>query len=141
MGEGNEKLVYPSPWYYKGFLTCRKILRRGTSGFTSHPKASVLQTLIALKKSIALGRFRTRDIFGSNGKHAKHYTTKATARTISRKFMKQSKSSLKIKVCAAPSEFSEERVGWKCNLYSYETEVVTISRAKIQILIPDTSCN
>jgi hypothetical protein len=33
--------------YVNGSLTCRKILRRGTSGFTSHPKESVLRILIA----------------------------------------------------------------------------------------------
>jgi hypothetical protein len=35
--------------YLKGPLTCRKILQHGTSGFTSHPKESVLQIFIALK--------------------------------------------------------------------------------------------
>jgi hypothetical protein len=30
-------------------LTCRKILRHGTSGFTSHPKEGVLRIFIALK--------------------------------------------------------------------------------------------
>jgi hypothetical protein len=37
MGEGNENLVYPPLWDFKSSLTCRKILRHGTSGFTSHP--------------------------------------------------------------------------------------------------------
>jgi hypothetical protein len=32
-----------------GFLTCRKILRHGTSGFISHPKEGVLRIFIALK--------------------------------------------------------------------------------------------
>jgi hypothetical protein len=35
--------------YLKGFLTCRKVLRHGTSGFTSHPKEGVLRIFIALK--------------------------------------------------------------------------------------------
>jgi hypothetical protein len=30
VGEGNENLVYPSPWDFKRALTCRKILRHGT---------------------------------------------------------------------------------------------------------------
>jgi hypothetical protein len=30
-------------------LTCRRILRRGTDGFTSHPKEVVLRIFIALK--------------------------------------------------------------------------------------------
>jgi hypothetical protein len=38
IGEANDNLVYPSPWDFKRSLTCRKILRHGTSGFTSHPK-------------------------------------------------------------------------------------------------------
>jgi hypothetical protein len=37
MDEGSENLVCPSPWDFKRFLTCRKILHV-TSGFTSHPK-------------------------------------------------------------------------------------------------------
>jgi hypothetical protein len=49
MGEGNGNLVYPSPWDFKRSLTCRKILRHGTSGFTSHPKEGVLWIIIALK--------------------------------------------------------------------------------------------
>jgi hypothetical protein len=51
MGEGNENLVYPSPWDFKRYFTCRKILRRGTSGFTSHLKEDVLRIFIALKKA------------------------------------------------------------------------------------------
>jgi hypothetical protein len=35
-------------WDFKRYFTCRKILRRGTSGFTSHPKEGVLRTFIAL---------------------------------------------------------------------------------------------
>jgi hypothetical protein len=30
-------------WYVNGYLTYRKILRRGNSGFTSHPKEGVLR--------------------------------------------------------------------------------------------------
>jgi hypothetical protein len=43
--------------YLKGFLTCRKILRHETSGFTSHPKEGVLRIFIALKKLIASAGF------------------------------------------------------------------------------------
>jgi hypothetical protein len=49
MGKGNENLVYSSTWDFKTSLTCRKILRHGTSGFTSHPKEGVLRNFIALK--------------------------------------------------------------------------------------------
>jgi hypothetical protein len=35
--------------YLKGPLTCRKVLRHGTSGFTSHPKEDVLRICIASK--------------------------------------------------------------------------------------------
>jgi hypothetical protein len=48
MGEGNENLVYASPWDFKRSLTCRKILQRGTCGFTSHPKEVVMRIFIAL---------------------------------------------------------------------------------------------
>jgi hypothetical protein len=48
MGEGDENLVFSSPWDFKISLTCRKILH-GTSSFTSHPKEGVLRILIALK--------------------------------------------------------------------------------------------
>jgi hypothetical protein len=36
-------------WYVNGSFTCRKILRHGTSGFTSHPKEGVLRIFLALK--------------------------------------------------------------------------------------------
>jgi hypothetical protein len=48
-GEGNENLVYLSPWDFKRSFTCHKILRHGTSSFTSHPKEGVLRIFIALK--------------------------------------------------------------------------------------------
>jgi hypothetical protein len=38
MDEGNGNLVYPSPLDVKSSFTCRKMLRYGTSGFTSHPR-------------------------------------------------------------------------------------------------------
>jgi hypothetical protein len=49
MDEGNENLVYPSPSDFNRSLTCRKILRYGKSGFTSHPKENVLRIFIGLK--------------------------------------------------------------------------------------------
>jgi hypothetical protein len=51
MDEGNENLVYPSPWDFKRSLTYRKILRQGTSGFTSRHKEGVLRIFIALKNA------------------------------------------------------------------------------------------
>jgi hypothetical protein len=78
MGEGNENSVYPSPWDFKRSLTFRKMLRHGTSGFTSHPKEGVLRIFIALKKSIALAGFESAT-FVSSGKHTNHYTTEATS--------------------------------------------------------------
>jgi hypothetical protein len=38
VGKGNENLVYPSLWDFKSSLKCLKILRHGTSSFTSHLK-------------------------------------------------------------------------------------------------------
>jgi hypothetical protein len=49
VSEGNENLVYLSPWDIKRSFRCRKILRHGTSGFTSHPKKGVLRIFVALK--------------------------------------------------------------------------------------------
>jgi hypothetical protein len=49
MGEGYDSLVFSSPWDFKISFTGRKILRHGTSGFTSHLKEDVLRNFIALK--------------------------------------------------------------------------------------------
>jgi hypothetical protein len=49
MDEGVRILLIQYLRYLKGSLTCHKILRHETSGFTSHPKESVLRTFIALK--------------------------------------------------------------------------------------------
>jgi hypothetical protein len=49
MGEGNENLVCLSPWDFKISFTCRKILRHGTSGFSSRLKEGVLRTFFALE--------------------------------------------------------------------------------------------
>jgi hypothetical protein len=48
MGEENENLVCPSLWDFKRSLTCRKILRHGTSGFSVREEV-VLRIFIALK--------------------------------------------------------------------------------------------
>jgi hypothetical protein len=85
MGEGNENLVYPSPWDFKRFLTCRKILRHGTSGFTSHPKEGVLRIFIALKNPSPW----PGSTFESNGKQTNHYTTKAAALEVTEYFIHQ----------------------------------------------------
>jgi hypothetical protein len=60
--EGNENLVSPSPWNFKGPLTCRKILKHGISGFTSYAMEGVLWIFIALKMH-RLGRVRTQDLW------------------------------------------------------------------------------
>jgi hypothetical protein len=51
VAEGNENSVYPSLWDFKRSFTCRKILRHGTSGFSSHLKEGVLKIFITLKNS------------------------------------------------------------------------------------------
>jgi hypothetical protein len=48
-GRRNENFAYQYLWYINGSLTCRKILRRGSSDFTSHPKEGVLRIVIVLK--------------------------------------------------------------------------------------------
>jgi hypothetical protein len=45
----SESFAYLYLKYLKGSFTCRKILRPGASGFTSHPKEGVLRIFIALK--------------------------------------------------------------------------------------------
>jgi hypothetical protein len=51
VGEMDEgvNFAYQYLKYLKGSLTCREILRHGTSGFTSHPKEVAMQIFIALK--------------------------------------------------------------------------------------------
>jgi hypothetical protein len=48
-GRRSENLAYQLLRYVNGSFTCRKILRHGTSGFTSHPKEGVLRIFIAHK--------------------------------------------------------------------------------------------
>jgi hypothetical protein len=55
-------------------LTCRKILRHGTDGFSSPPKEGVLRVFVALKNPLSSEGFGPANT-GSNGKHAIHYTT------------------------------------------------------------------
>jgi hypothetical protein len=55
--EGNENLMYLSPWDFKRSFTCRKILRHETSDFTSDPKGRCVANFYRLLKSIALAAF------------------------------------------------------------------------------------
>jgi hypothetical protein len=48
-GRRSENFAYLK--YLKGSLTCRKILRHGTYGFTSHPKEGVLRIFIVCKNT------------------------------------------------------------------------------------------
>jgi hypothetical protein len=68
MDEGNANLIYSSPWDFKSSLTCRKLLRHGTSGFTSYPKEGELRIFIAVKNPSPLAGFEPA-IFESSGKH------------------------------------------------------------------------
>jgi hypothetical protein len=103
-GEGNENLVSPSPWDFKRFLTCRKILRHGTSGFTSHPKECVLRIFIALKNPSPW----PGSTFGSSGKYTNRYITEATISyaTIQMKMDHMALVFLRLQSASAPAEFS-----------------------------------
>jgi hypothetical protein len=46
----------------------------GANGFTSPPKEGMLQIFITLKNLLPSARIEPAN-FGSNGKHASHYTT------------------------------------------------------------------
>jgi hypothetical protein len=76
-GRRSENFAYQYLKYLKGSLTCRKILRHGTSGFTSHAKECVLRIFIAS------ARFEPAT-FGSSFKHTNHYTTEVTNQTETR---------------------------------------------------------
>jgi hypothetical protein len=52
--------------YLLGSLTCRKILRHGTDGFTSSPKEGVLRIFIGLKNLSSSAGFEPASL-GSNG--------------------------------------------------------------------------
>jgi hypothetical protein len=62
------------------FLSCRKILRHRSAGFTSLRKKACCGFLSPLK-TIASAVFGPTNL-GSNGKHAKNYFTQATKRII-----------------------------------------------------------
>jgi hypothetical protein len=51
MDEGMRILRIPYLWYVNRSFTCRKILRHGTSGFTSNPKEGMVRIFIALKSA------------------------------------------------------------------------------------------
>jgi hypothetical protein len=51
-GQRSDTFAYQYLKYLKGSLTCHKILRHGTSGFTFHPKEGVLRIFIALKNPL-----------------------------------------------------------------------------------------
>jgi hypothetical protein len=55
----------------RDFLTCRKILRRRADGFTSLQREACF---VALKNPSLSAKFEPSN-YGSNGKHANHYTT------------------------------------------------------------------
>jgi hypothetical protein len=59
-GLRSENFSYQYLKYLKGSLTYRKILRHGTSGFTSHPKEGVLRIFIALKNPSPRPRLNPR---------------------------------------------------------------------------------
>jgi hypothetical protein len=61
-GRRSENFAYQYLKYLKGFLTCHKILRHGTSGFTSHPKEGVLRIFIAIKNPSRLPGLNTRPL-------------------------------------------------------------------------------
>jgi hypothetical protein len=50
-GRRSENIAYQHTKYLKGSLTRRKILRHGTSGFTSHPKEVVLRIFMRDSKA------------------------------------------------------------------------------------------
>jgi hypothetical protein len=77
MGEGNENLVYLSPWDFKSSFTCRKILRRGTFRLHFPSERKVCCGFLLPLKIHRLARFESTT-FGYSGKHTNHYITKAT---------------------------------------------------------------
>jgi hypothetical protein len=67
-GGRSENFAYQCLKYLSGFLTCHKILRHGTSDFTSHPEKGVLRIFIALKNPYSSAGFEPANL-GSNGKY------------------------------------------------------------------------
>jgi hypothetical protein len=66
--------------YLKNSLTCRKMSRHGTDGFTSPLKEVVLRISIALKNASLSGGFEPANL-GSNGKYVNHYITENDSET------------------------------------------------------------
>jgi hypothetical protein len=62
MNEGIRILLIQYLWCVNGSFTCRKILRHGTSGFTSHPKEGVLRIFIALENPSLRPRLKPRPL-------------------------------------------------------------------------------
>jgi hypothetical protein len=61
-GRKSENFAYHYVKCFKWSLTCSKILRHGTSGFTSHPKEGVLWIFIALKNPSSLPGLNPRPL-------------------------------------------------------------------------------
>jgi hypothetical protein len=106
-----------------GSLTSRKIVRHGTSGFTSCPKEGVLRILIALKKAIASAGFEPATL-GSSGKHTNYYTTEATNEGLQPSYScgvrtalikKQVISALGRQICIQESTGSSHKRQIRCN--------------------------
>jgi hypothetical protein len=49
MGEGSKNLVYPSPWDFKSYFTCRKSYDMGPPSLLPIVEEGVLRIFIALK--------------------------------------------------------------------------------------------
>jgi hypothetical protein len=79
VGETDEgvRIILSGSEIFQEISTCRKISRRGASGFASHPKESVLRIFIALKNTSPRQDFEPTTL-GYSGKHTNHFTTEAT---------------------------------------------------------------
>jgi hypothetical protein len=67
MDEGNDNLVYPSPWDFV-LLHAVKSYNMGPFGYISHPKEDVLRILSPLTIR-RLGRFRTLNLWVQRQAH------------------------------------------------------------------------
>jgi hypothetical protein len=61
-GRRSENFAYQYLKYLKGSLTCRKIWRHGTSGFTPHPMEGVLRDFISIKNPSPLPGLKPRPL-------------------------------------------------------------------------------
>jgi hypothetical protein len=94
-GRRNHNFAYSVSFcYVNGSLTCRKILRHGNSGFTSHQKEGVLRIFITLKNPSPRPIW-TRDPWVQ---WLEHYTTEATLKWV------------------AHSDTAHSRQTWLCQL-------------------------